>query len=112
MVQNHSHRQEGGERGRYGIYEPHYGAVSVCVEGTVPAGDWIRRRRRRATERRRAGKRRIELSLNENFVFQISTANCIYFTHRLDQARLYVRGGTSFFATGFEALLYYNRLYY
>ena len=31
--------------------------------------------RRRATERRRAGKRRIEISLNENFVFQISTAS-------------------------------------
>ena len=49
--------------------EPHYGSVSVCVEGTVPAGGWIRRRRRRATGRRRAGKRRIELSLNENFCF-------------------------------------------
>ena len=49
--------------------EPHYGSVSVCVEGTVPAGGWIRRRRRRATGRRRAGKRRIELSLNEDFCF-------------------------------------------
>ena len=39
------------------------------VEGTAPAGGWIRRRRRRATERRRAGKTRIELSLNENFRF-------------------------------------------
>ena len=46
-----------------------YGAVSVCVEGAAPAGGCIRRRRRRATGRRRAGKRRIELSLNENFGF-------------------------------------------
>ena len=39
--------------------EPHYGAVSVCVEGTAPAGGKIRRRRRRAAGRRPAGKRRI-----------------------------------------------------
>ena len=58
-------------------HEPRYGAVSVCVETTAPAGGWIRRRRRRATGRRWAGKRRIELSLNENFVLQISTANCV-----------------------------------
>ena len=63
-------------RGGRRHHEPHYGAVSVCVEGTAPSGGWIRRRRRRATERRRAGKRRIELSLNEHFVFQISTASC------------------------------------
>ena len=56
-------------RGGRRHHEPHYGAVSVCVEGTAPAGGWIRRRRRRATGRRRAGKRRIELSLNENFCF-------------------------------------------
>ena len=55
--------------------EPHYGAVSVRVEGTRPAGGWIRRRRR-TTERRRAGKRRIELSLNESFCCQISIACC------------------------------------
>ena len=54
-------------RGGRRHHEPHYGAVSVCVEGTAPAGGWIRRRRRRATGWRRAGKRRIELSLNENF---------------------------------------------
>ena len=47
----------------------HYGAFSVCVEGTPPAGDWILRRRRRATERRRAGKRRIELSLEREVFF-------------------------------------------
>ena len=40
-----------------------------CVEGTAPAGGWVRRPRRRATERRRAGKRRIKLSLTENFCF-------------------------------------------
>ena len=51
------------------VYVSSYGAVPVCVEGTAPAGGWIRRRRRRATGRRRAGKRRIELSLNENFCF-------------------------------------------
>ena len=56
-------------RGGRRHHEPRYGAVSVCVEGTAPAGGWIRRRRRRATGRRRAGKRRIELSLNENFLF-------------------------------------------
>ena len=49
-------------------HEPQYGAV-VCVEETAPAGGWIRRRRRRATGRRRAGKRRIELSPNENLCF-------------------------------------------
>ena len=64
-------------RGGRRHHEPRYGAVSVCVEGTAPAGSWIRRRSRRATGRRRAGKRRIELSLNENFVFEISTANCV-----------------------------------
>ena len=37
---------------------------------------WIRRRRKRETERRRAGKRRIETStLGENFCFQIRTAS-------------------------------------
>ena len=56
-------------RGGRRHHEPRYGAVSVCVEGTAPAGGWIRRRRRRATGRRRAGRRRIELSLNENFCF-------------------------------------------
>ena len=35
----------------------------------------MRRRRRRANERRRVGTRRIELSLNENFFFQIGTAS-------------------------------------
>ena len=50
-------------------HEPHLGAVSVCVEGTAPTGGWIRRRRRRATECRQAGKRRVELSLNENICF-------------------------------------------
>ena len=49
--------------------EPHYVAVSVCVEGTAPAGGWIRRQSRRTTERRRAGKRRIELYQNDNFFF-------------------------------------------
>ena len=63
-------------RGGRRHHEPHYGAVSVCVEGTTSAGGWIRRRRRRATGCRRAGKRRIELSLNKNFVFQFSTASC------------------------------------
>ena len=56
-------------RGDRRHHEPRYGAVSVCVEGTAPAGGWIRRRRRRASGRRRAGKRRIELSLNENFCY-------------------------------------------
>ena len=64
-------------RGGRRHHEPRYGAVLVCMEGTAPAGGWIRRRRRRATGRRRAGKRRIELSLNENFVFQISTSNFV-----------------------------------
>ena len=64
-------------RGGRHHHEPHYGAVSVCVEGTAPARGWIRRRRRRAAGRRRARKRRIELSLNDNFVFQISTASCV-----------------------------------
>ena len=64
-------------RGGRRHHEPRYGAVSVCVEGTAPAAGWIRRIRRRATGRRRTGKRRIELSLNDNFVFQISTANCV-----------------------------------
>ena len=50
-------------------HEPHYGAVSVCVEGTAPAGGWIRQRRR-ATERRRTGKRRVELSLHGFFFFR------------------------------------------
>ena len=49
--------------------QPRYGAVSVCVEGTAREGGWIRRRRRRATGRRRAGKRRIELSLNDHICF-------------------------------------------
>ena len=48
-----------------------------CEEGTAPAGGWIRRRRSRATGRRRAGKGRIELSLNEIFFFQISAASCV-----------------------------------
>ena len=52
-------------RGGRRHHEPHCGAVSVCGEGTAPVGGWSRRRRRRATGRRRAGKRRIELSLNE-----------------------------------------------
>ena len=55
-------------RGGMRHHEPHCGAVLACVEGTAPAGGWIRRQRRRATGRRRAGKRRIELSLNEIFV--------------------------------------------
>ena len=46
-----------------------HSADSACVEGTAPAMGWIRRRRRRATDRRRAGKRRIELSLDEIFFF-------------------------------------------
>ena len=54
-------------RGGRRHHEPRYGAVSVCVEGTAPARGWIRRQKRRATGGRRAGKRRIELSLNENF---------------------------------------------
>ena len=58
-------------------HEPNYGAVSACIRGTAPAGGWIRRRRRRATGRRRAGKRRIELSLNTRiFFWQISSASC------------------------------------
>ena len=57
-------------RGGRRHHEPHYGAVSVCVEGTAPAGAWIRRRMRRATGRRRVGKRRIKLSLNEIFFFR------------------------------------------
>ena len=64
-------------RGGRRHHEPRYGAVSVCVDGTAPAGGWIRRRRRRATGRQRAGKRRIELSLNKNFCLQISTASCV-----------------------------------
>ena len=56
-------------RGGRRHHEPRYGAVSVFVEGTARAGGWIRRRRRRAAGRRRAWKRRIELSLNENFCF-------------------------------------------
>ena len=50
-------------------YEPNYGAVSVYVEGTAPAGGGVRRRRRRATEREEAGNRRIELSVNDSFSF-------------------------------------------
>ena len=52
-------------RGGRRHHEPRYSAVSVFVGGTAPAGGWIRRQRRRATGRRPAGKRRIELSLNE-----------------------------------------------
>ena len=66
--------------------EPRYGAVSVCVEGSAPAGGWIRRRKRMATGRRRAGKRQIELSLNESFCFS-------------DQHRK-LRGALCFFRTG------------
>ena len=68
-------------RGGRRHHEPRYGAVSVCVEGTTPAGGWIRRLRRRATERRRAGKRRIKLSLNEIFFFRsaLQTAWSILF---------------------------------
>ena len=73
-------------------HEPLYGAVPVCVEGTAPAGGWTRRRRRRATGRRRAGKRRIELPLNENSCFS-------------DQHRK-LRGAFRFFGTGEEG----NRL--
>ena len=59
-------------RGGTRHHEPHYGGVSVCVEGIAPAEGWIRRRRRMATGRRLAGKRRIELSLNDiHFLFQI-----------------------------------------
>ena len=50
-------------------HEPPYGALSVALEGTAPSGGWIRRRSRRATERRRAEERRIELYLNGNFCF-------------------------------------------
>ena len=56
-------------RGGRGHHEARYGAVSVCGEETAPAGGWIRRRRRRATGRRRAGKTRIGLSLNEILCF-------------------------------------------
>ena len=79
---NRDARVRGGRR----HHEPRYGAVSVCVEGTAPTGGWIRRRRRRATGRRRAGKRRIELSLNDNFCFS-------------DQHRK-LRGAFYFFWTG------------
>ena len=70
-------------RGDRRHHEPRYDAVSVCVEGTAPAGGWIRRRRRRANGRRRAGKRRIELSLNENFCFldqhrKLREASCFF----------------------------------
>ena len=63
--------KNGDARARIGRrhHEPCYGAVSVCVEGTAPAGGRIRRPRRGATGRRRAGKRRIEHSLNKNFCF-------------------------------------------
>ena len=54
--------------------------------GTAPAGGWTRRRGKRATGRRRAGERRIELSLNENFSFS-------------DQHRK-LRGAFFFFWTG------------
>ena len=64
-------------RGGRHHHEPRYGAVSVRVEGTAPAEGWIRRRKKRATGRRRAGKRRIELSLNKNFCLSDITANCV-----------------------------------
>ena len=73
-------------RGGRRHHEPHYGAVSVCVEGTAPSGGWIRRRRRRATERRRAGKRRIELSLMEIFLFFRSAPQAA-------RSILFLRGG-------------------
>ena len=39
---------------------------------TAPAGGWIRRRRGRETEPRRAGKRRVVLALRENYCFSRS----------------------------------------
>ena len=56
-------------RGGKHHHKPNYGTVSVCIEGTAQSGGWIRRRKRRVTERRRAGKRRVELSLNELFCY-------------------------------------------
>ena len=45
-------------------------SLGLRVEGTAPAGGWIRRRRRISTGRRRTGKRRVELSLKHFFVFR------------------------------------------
>ena len=56
-------------RGGRRCHEPNYRAVLGCMEGTTPSGNWIRRRRRRATERRRTGKSRIELSLKLDFLY-------------------------------------------
>ena len=41
-----------------------------CTEGTAPSGGWVRRQRRRTIGRRRAGLRRIELTLHEIVVFR------------------------------------------
>ena len=43
--------------------------VLPCTEGTAPSKCWIRRQCRRETERRRAGKRLVELTLQENLYF-------------------------------------------
>ena len=73
-------------RGGRRHHEPHYNAVLACVEGTAPAGSSNRGQRRRATGRRRAGKRWLELSVNEIFYFS-------------DQHRK-LRGEFCFFGTG------------
>ena len=71
-------------RGGTRHHEPHYGGVSDCVEGIAPADIWIRRRRRMTTGRRRAGKTRTELSLNDiHFLFQIpclDSSPCLVFS--------------------------------
>ena len=41
----------------------------------APVGGRVRRRGRRETERRRAGRRRIDFTLHDNFLFQNRTAN-------------------------------------
>ena len=45
-------------------------------QAAIASGGWIRRQCRREIERRRAGQRRVELTLRENYVFQTTTENC------------------------------------
>ena len=50
-------------------HTPNYGTVYACIEGTAPSGGWIRRQCKREIEHRRAGQRRVELTLREIFFF-------------------------------------------
>ena len=45
-------------------------------QAAIASGGWIRRQCRREIERRRAGQRRVELTLRENSIFQTSPENC------------------------------------